>query len=261
LTYAGGSYNQGTVFELSPPPNPGGSWTEAVLYSFQRSTDGGNPLAGLVFDEIGNLYGTTSRGGNVYCTCGVVFRLSPPPQPGGQWSETVLHTFGSGDDNAGYPSGLTRAKTGAMLGTGSFGNAGCGVVFGLAPHAGGIWVYELLYNFQCYPNDGRAPESRLTLGRGNIFYGSTLAGGSADQGTVFRIAYNPGSGWTETVLYSFSQGPDGFEPSAPVLVSNNALYGTTSLGGYDNCQSGLGCGTLFQLVPCAHLLSVNSVRC
>ncbi|MGO9126696.1 MAG: choice-of-anchor tandem repeat GloVer-containing protein [Terriglobales bacterium] len=92
-TTAGGGSSAclcGTVFELSPPASPGGSWTLTSLYSFVGGNDGAQPHAGLVFDRTGNLYGTTSIGGG-FCGsqgCGTVFELSPPEVPGGAWTET-----------------------------------------------------------------------------------------------------------------------------------------------------------------------------
>jgi uncharacterized repeat protein (TIGR03803 family) len=79
----------GIVFELSPSQN--GSWTESILYNFcsqLNCEDGQFPQAGLVFDDSGNLYGTTLTGGSH--GSGVVFELSPPSAPGADWTETVL---------------------------------------------------------------------------------------------------------------------------------------------------------------------------
>ena len=93
----------GTVFELSP--NGNGGWTETVLYSFcsqTNCTDGATPVAGLILDAVGNLYGTTNAGGNFFSNCpylcGTVFKLSP--NGNGGWTETVLHSFGSFADGA-----------------------------------------------------------------------------------------------------------------------------------------------------------------
>ena len=75
-TAAGGAYGLGTVFMLVPDPDS--TWKESVLYSFMGGSDGAYPLADLVFDHAGNLYGTTSVGGNTACdynSCGIVFRL------------------------------------------------------------------------------------------------------------------------------------------------------------------------------------------
>jgi uncharacterized repeat protein (TIGR03803 family) len=86
-TENGGTRYSGTVFELSP--NSGGGWTEQDLYVFGGGNDGGGPLAGLIFDEVGNLYGTTSGGGG--SRWGTVFELTP--NSGGGWTEHVLYSF------------------------------------------------------------------------------------------------------------------------------------------------------------------------
>src|ERR1039458_5024018 len=94
-TNGGGTYSGGTVFELSPAA--GGGWTETVIHSFGNGTDGNGPEAGLIFDAAGNLYSTTNGGGTY--NGGTVFELTP--QAGGGWTETVIHSFGSGTDGAG----------------------------------------------------------------------------------------------------------------------------------------------------------------
>ena len=92
-TEVGGSrFNEGTVFELSPPPGGNGPWTETVLYEFcanDNCIDGNQPLGGLTLDSHGNLYGTTTAGGPH--GQGVVFELSP--NGGGQWTYTILYGF------------------------------------------------------------------------------------------------------------------------------------------------------------------------
>jgi uncharacterized repeat protein (TIGR03803 family) len=86
-TTIGGSGGYGTVFELTP--NQDGSWTESVLCSFTNGADGGYPYAGLIFDEAGNLYGTTAEGGS--SGGGTVFKLTPNADR--SWTESVLHSF------------------------------------------------------------------------------------------------------------------------------------------------------------------------
>jgi uncharacterized repeat protein (TIGR03803 family) len=113
----------GTVFKLMP--NPDGTWTEHVLYSFTGGTDGSNPAAGVILDAAGNLYGTTFYGGS---DSGIVFKLMPNPD--GTWTEHVLHTFlGYGA----FPvAGLLRGASGNLYGTASGGTSG-GLVFEIKP--------------------------------------------------------------------------------------------------------------------------------
>jgi uncharacterized repeat protein (TIGR03803 family) len=130
-TFLGGASGFGTVFELSP--NPGGTWTETVLYSFRGGLDAANPDAStLTFDKAGNLYGETAVGGNDRCGgCGVVFELSPIG--GGSWTETVLYRFDGTDGE--FPwVGLVFDAAGNIYGTTQSGGAyGNGVVFELKP--------------------------------------------------------------------------------------------------------------------------------
>src|SRR5580698_1744009 len=122
----------GTVFELSPPAQPGGSWTETVLYSFPDAEHGYLPRGDLVFDTVGNLYGATEFGGGsgsgatcdaFYAYCGAIFELSPPQQPGGAWTEQVLHGFAgaeaydTSDDGSNPTGGLVLDEAGNLYGT------------------------------------------------------------------------------------------------------------------------------------------------
>ncbi|PYX52428.1 MAG: hypothetical protein DMG79_00730, partial [Acidobacteria bacterium] len=122
-TVAGGPYNGGTVFELMK--NADGSWSEKILYSFTAGADGAQPLAAVVFDSEGNLYGTTSQGGinNSSCSqgCGVVFKLTPGSN---QWTETVLHIFSGMPDGAGPGSALVIDPAGNLYGTTTYGGGG-----------------------------------------------------------------------------------------------------------------------------------------
>jgi|ERR1022692_2454104 hypothetical protein len=129
---ANGAYygGYGTVYQLSPPSQTGGAWTETVLYSFQGTTDGGGPRAALIRDVHNNLYGTTITP--------TVFELSPPSVSGGSWTETTLHQFGSGNDGGGEAyAGLTYRLPGTLTLYGATlsggGQANDGVVFALQP--------------------------------------------------------------------------------------------------------------------------------
>jgi uncharacterized repeat protein (TIGR03803 family) len=133
----------GTVFQLTRGPR--GSWTGATLYTFTGTNDGWAPEATLITDHAGNLYGTTELGGSGgMCqgsdySCGVVFRLAPPPIEGGAWTETVLHNFSRAEKDGNQPqTSLIRDKTGALYGTTQLGGTGrkmcngaqgCGTVY------------------------------------------------------------------------------------------------------------------------------------
>ena len=282
-TSGGGVGGYGTVFELSPPSQPGGRWTETVLHAFPfcpgsvPCEDGAIPNGGLTQDAAGNLYGTTINGpppGNpvipIGATPGTVFQVAPPSQPGGAWTETVLHHFGSlpnGADGIWPSAGVIMDTAGNLYGTTLLG------VFELAPPAqpGGTWTETVLYNFCSLANcaDGAAPSGGLTQDAAGHLFGTTRTGGANQNsppdsqlsGTAFELSppAQPGGAWTETVLYSFcSVGgwdcTDGDQPMAGLLrdpVGN--LYGTTMAGGT------LGGGTVFTLAVPSFTLAGASV--
>ena len=128
----GGSLQEGTVFQLAPSSRPGGSWTESVLYNFSGGRDGGNPVAGVVIDNMGRVFGAASTGGSGPLSGGVIFRLNPPVNQGDPWTENVLHSFGGPD---GFRS-LSKLvwRSGGLYGTTSAGGLnGTGTVFVLTP--------------------------------------------------------------------------------------------------------------------------------
>jgi len=252
-TSAGGANFEGTVFELSPPATQGGHWTETVLFSFGGISDGAAPSFGsLVFDQAGNLYGTTSVGGltGEGCSsagCGTVFELSPPASQGGSWTHTVIYEFSPG--GASYPiGGVVLDSAGNVYGTtSSGGTAGWGTVFELKPlsAAGAPWTEQVLHSF-AGGADGAAPQASVTIGTKNKIYGTTQEGGSAGFGTVFELIPPSGSGgaWKKIVLHNFVGGKDGAYPDGSVILdSAGNVYGTTVGGGP------AGVGTVFQLMP------------
>ncbi|HUI84805.1 MAG TPA: choice-of-anchor tandem repeat GloVer-containing protein [Candidatus Binatia bacterium] len=130
-SYFGGTFGAGAVFRVGPGPGIGG-WRDAVLYSFQGSTDGANPTSTLVFTPTGRLLGTTSAGGDSGCDCGVIFALSPTGV--NRWLETVLHTFGAPPDGEYSYYGLTPDGAGHYFGTTAAGGVhNQGSVFELTP--------------------------------------------------------------------------------------------------------------------------------
>jgi uncharacterized repeat protein (TIGR03803 family) len=236
----------GTVFELSPPSVAGGAWTETVLYSFKGGKDGVSPVGDtLIFDAAGNLYGTTDEGG-IYSDgpySGTAFELSPPAISGGAWSETILHSFGHGTDGNNVIGKLTFDPQGNLYGTTEYGGTqNQGTVFRLKPVAGGKWAEQLLYSFT-NGTDGGLPRGGVTLGKTDVLYGGTVSGGTYNQGVVFQLSPQPGGGWIETTLYSFTDGTDGASPLDGVsLGKTGTLYGTAY-------YSNVGAGAAFELTP------------
>jgi len=215
----GGTYNQGTVFELTPAA--GGTWTEKVLNSFGSGTDGVRPRGVLIFDAAGNLYGTTY--GDPY-NQGTVFELTPAAR--GTWTEKVLHTFGSGSDGTFPAAGLVLDAAGNLYGTTYEGGTyGLGTAFELTPAGGGTWTEKVLHHFG-NGTDGVYPLASLIFDAAGNLYGTTSYGGSYGGGTVFRL-----NAQGEVLLQNFS-GTDGANPVANlVLDTAGNPYGTTSLGG------------------------------
>lgn len=283
-TQLGGANNAGTVFELSP--NGVGGYDEIVLYSFCSLTkcgDGDDPTSNLIFDSVGNLYGTACSGGangqGVASQCGtgssgygVVFKLSPEPHggcPSGSnsgdgWCETVLYSFKSNPDGAFPNAGLIRDTHGNFYGTTSGGGSGTGLVYELSPNGSGGWNESVLYSVCSQLNcvDGAYPNGLVQDTNGN-FYGTTENGGAYTFGTVFELSPKPpsgcptgsyaGNGWCDVIVHAFAGHPsDGSYPSdTPVLDSAGNIYGTTIYGGQASCNSDLGCGTVWKLSPAA----------
>jgi uncharacterized repeat protein (TIGR03803 family) len=187
-TYSGGSeqsrgncqFGCGIAFELSPAAD--GGWTERILHNFGGAGDGGTPKASLIFDAAGNLYGTTYAGGAF--GIGTAFELSP--QSGGGWTESILHSFGNGEDGSALFAGVTFDVSGNLYGTAWTGGAfGGGTVYELTPEAGGDWTEKTLHSFG-NGKDGSGPHGELILDAEGNLYG-TAGGGVYGLGTVFEI--------------------------------------------------------------------------
>jgi len=231
-TFGGGaSCNCGIVFNLRPSPTRPVSalprWNETVLDEFTAGSDGGFPQYGtLVFDQAGNLYGTTfgefGSGGN-----GTVYELSPS---GEGWTQDIIYSFTGGSDGGGPYSGVIFDHAGNLYGTAyEGGESNHGTVFELSPSASG-WTEKTLHIFQG-GSDGSGPIASLTMDAASNLYGTTCGGGSQSGGTVFELAPS-GDNWSHTVLYNFTARscPEG---SLTFDAAGN-LYGTTLEGGaYD----------------------------
>jgi uncharacterized repeat protein (TIGR03803 family) len=224
--------------------------TFAVVVENNLCLDGELPIAGLVLDQEGNLYGTTSYGGigtgNCGGPCGSVFELMPPSLPGESWTESVLYSFCANSttkcQDGGTPAGqLIVDASSNLYGTTTMGGLGAGsgreggTVFELSPGVGG-WTHTTLYNFCVNGNgricpDGDQPQAGVTFDKAGNLYGTTMSGGTKNSkgaGTVFEIS--PGSnGWTHKTLVAFN--PIGSLASPLGTVSFDAagnLYSTVS---------------------------------
>ncbi len=244
----------GTVFELTPKAD--GSWTETVLHRFTGGRDGAFPHSGVVLDDLGDLYGTTEFGGglgscplggaNYYC--GTVYRISP--QAHGGWNETVLMRF----DNArhgGYPvQSLILDRTGNLYGVAGFGKGcgggGCGMVFELLRQRTVPWKETIIYEFN--GSDGADSWGPLLFDPSGNMYGTTIGGGAANAGVVFKLAPTKRGQWAETILHTFTpQNHDGARPNGQLTFDKQGnLYGATQAGGKNTCH-GLGCGVVYEL--------------
>ncbi len=232
----GGQYGSGYSFELTPS---NGGWTEQTLYSFNSvSGDCGGPMAGMVFDNSGNLYGTTFDGcSNNY---GGVYQLVP--SGGSGWSENILLNFTGYNGDTPY-AGLMIDSHSNLYGT-TFGDGpnGGGTAFELSPSNGG-WAYSLVYAFG-NPGDGALSSAPVSMDASGNLYGTTRFSTAIDlgNGIVYKLTPSNGS-WTETVLHYFEVS-DGQFPTGGVLIGPNGnLYGTTSYGG------AYGNGVIWEVTP------------
>jgi len=233
-TLAGGSencsYGCGTIFELAA------NGTQKILYYFQGGSDGSSP-SGLLRDDKGNLYGTTSDGGA--SNYGTIFELSP----GG--TKQILYAFQDGADGA-YPSSpLMRDKAGSLFGVAAGGGVSKeGTIFKLAREGSLSVLYSFCSKAGCA--DGSTPQGALLRDTAGNFYGTTYNGGTVGSGTVFKLS----ASGQESVLYSFcvqNYCPDGANPEFGVTMDPAGnLYGTTSAGGnFENNAFGV----VFKVTP------------
>jgi uncharacterized repeat protein (TIGR03803 family) len=237
-TTAGGVYGHGTVYKLT---HSQAGWTGTVLYSFFGAGDGAQPWSSLIFDQQGNLYGTTRYGGDLSCGasqgCGTVFELSPS---GSGWSEKTLYTFEADEVGQNPTSALVFDGSGNLYGTAARGTES-GTVFELQPSNGG-WTPSVLANFR--GNGG--PIAGLAIDAAGNLYGTTQASGSRFQGSVFELS-KQGSSWQLTTLHSFNITDGDHLDGGVLLDANGNLFGTASQGGSGSCFN--GCGVVWEITP------------
>jgi uncharacterized repeat protein (TIGR03803 family) len=247
-TYLNGCEDSGcgTIFQVAPPSQPGGAWTESVLYNYEV-----NPCCGdypaLVYKG-GKLYGASEDEG-IYAA-GSAFEFVPPAGEGQPWSFANLYSFSPQDldTDGNFCSGsvVFDSEGNAYSTTEVGGLYNWGTFFQLT---GSTWNLQILGDFS--PTNGMFVIAPLTIDSENNIYGVTLWGGfygdefcaESGCGVLFKFSDSGGT-WTETVLHAFTAYQDGAKPVGPLTLSKGALYGTTDNGGGTS-----EFGTVFELVP------------
>lgn len=223
----------GVIFRIGPH---GGFRT---LYDFTGGKDGFGPGNALALDSHGNLYGDAPDGGAH--GFGVVYQLSFKTF---HWVLKPIHAFkGLDDGSTGSLGPLYVDATGDVFGVAELGGRyQAGTAFKLTPQVNGTWSFTLLHAFKGSPDAAFPYGGLIADSRGNLF-GTTYFGGASGNGTVYELFRRVGGGYGERVLYSFTGGSDGGNPTSTLVFdSAGNLYGTTSAGG-GSC----GCGTIFEL--------------
>jgi uncharacterized repeat protein (TIGR03803 family) len=223
VTSDGGAGGAGVVFRLQ---TNGAAFT--VIKSFPlvnvvtgTNVDGATPEAGLVLAG-GTLYGTTSAGGSG--GSGTVFSLGTNGD-----NFTVLKNFSALTDytnsDGADPEAALIVSNGVLYGTTQYGGAGgCGSIFRVNTNGTGFTnIYTFTGN-----SDGANPVARLLLSGGTL-YGTTLYGGDSGYGTVFSLSTN-GTDFAMLHNFSGSEGQEGANPCAGLVMSGGQLFGTTQYG-------------------------------
>lgn len=186
-TNDGGAYSCiglgcGIAFQLVPGPT---GWTENIIHNFQGRSDGMYPNSPLIMDANGNLFGSTINGGGLGGSAGsgTVYELSPGA--GGTWTETILHRFVGGTAGGAPSSPLTFGHSGTLYGETGQTSSSQGTIFRLVPQAGGVWQFKTLHTFS--GTDGAYPQGGLLYRSGGSLYGTTIYGGTANDGVAFLL--------------------------------------------------------------------------
>jgi uncharacterized repeat protein (TIGR03803 family) len=227
-TYLGGSKELGTVFKITP------SGTLTTLHTF-GGTDGSQPLAGLVQGSDGNFYGTTYMGGSQ--GDGEIFKITP------SGTLNTLHSFCSRaacKDGRNPFAGLVQGTDGNLYGTTLEGGAkGFGTVFKITPSGTLTTLHSFCTQSGC--PDGQFPQTGLVQATNGNLYGTTIAGGTYGDGTIFEITQ---SGKLTTLYNVCSQSgcPDGnYLYAGLIQATDGNLYGIMDVGGANSA------GTIFKI--------------
>lgn len=223
-TMLGGAHGVGTVFKASV--TSGGAWTVKVIHSFSdNGRDGNEPLAGVVLDRAGRLYGTTWLGGShgSATSGGTVFELAEAKD--GAWTETVLHDFDNNGVDGIYPiTPVAMDEFGDLYGTASAGgNLGMmmGEAFELTPAANGTWSEKILHNFGATGMDGNGPMGGVIFDGLHNLYSTTFYGGTpGPDGSVFEIELTPA-----TAMPEFSPAPHAYNSATFVSITDGMPKG------------------------------------
>jgi uncharacterized repeat protein (TIGR03803 family) len=226
----------GIFFKLTP------TGVATTLYSFGASTtDGAGPTGTLVQGIDGNFYGITNGGGSNDVDTGgdgTVFKITP------DGIETIIYSFGSTSADCKSPvAGLLQATDGNFYGVSSRGGAyGFGAVFSITAAGQESVLYSFTSSYALsVAVPGSGPGGTLIQANDGNFYFTTAAGGTTNNGTIFRITPQGGG----SVLYSFgSTNTDGVGPGPLLQGSDGNLYGATAFGGTDPHG---GVGTVFEV--------------
>jgi uncharacterized repeat protein (TIGR03803 family) len=230
-------------------PGAGAASKYKTLHKFTGGKDGAFPLASLIFDQAGNLYGTTLVGGAHHK--GTVFKLAPNAD--GSWRESVLYNFCSRTycgDGTEPEASLIFDQAGNLYGTTYAGGAlDQGTVFKLTPNADGSWRESVLCSFCSRTNcsDGEFPEASLIFDQAGNFYGTTFAGGDQELclaggcGVVFKLTPNSKGGWNERLLHTFADRPGASPHAGLIFDPAGNLYGTSS--------GNTTLGSVFEITP------------
>jgi len=247
----------------SPTPTPTPTVSLSYLHSYAEILPGGAATVGLVEASDGNFYGASQSGPNMCrpalpVPCGAIIKVTPTGQ------QSIFYAFGSAANDGYMPSRLVLGRDGALYGTtingGTFGGGGTFFRITLSGQ------YSSLYSFGGSPSDAVSPVGIIQGSDGN-FYGTSASGGAnvcaqipqagTNCGTVFRVTPTG----DETILHSFgASASDGIEPQATLVEGvDGSFYGTTSIGGTNQCGSEANsCGTVFRITPTGALSILHS---
>jgi uncharacterized repeat protein (TIGR03803 family) len=210
--------------------------TFTVLHTFTRGSDGGIPMAGLIADRAGNLYGTASTGGTA-AGCGTVFQLKPS---GSSWLFTPLYAFRGGIDGCTPQARMVQGTNGLLYGT-TVGGGGnicyywtCGTAFQLSPSpticksVNCDWSETVIHRFAPTPAMGNPSNGPMVFDQAGNLYGISGGQGAYYFGGIYELSRGNGE-WTLEALYNF---PDGGSTGGLVFDSAGNLYGSDQGSGY-----------------------------